>query len=299
MITKPDRSRACVFSVDVEDWFHILDSPAVPGINEWEGLPSRVERNLLRMLDLLAEHRVSSTCFFLGWVARRFPSLVKETSRRGHELASHGNAHRLVYQMTRSEFLDDTLSSRKELEDISGTRVVGFRAPGFSVMPATPWFFETLLEAGFLYDSSVFPAHRAHGGMPGAAYAPHFIGDLLEFPVTVARPFGWPVCFFGGGYLRLSPLAVIRAMAGRVLDEDRPVVFYAHPREIDPAQPRLPMTLRKRFKSYVNLESTEKKINCLLAEFQFVTFMELSKQYMKSASRRTASLATAATAARA
>lgn len=279
----------CVFSVDVEDWFHILDSPASPGITQWDVLPSRVERNLLHILDLLDEHGVSSTCFFLGWVARRFPSLVKEAARRRHELASHGNVHRLVHDMSQAEFLEDALTSRKALEDISGTHVKGFRAPGFSATAATPWFFETLLEAGFLYDSSVFPARHGHGGMPGAAYAPHFIGDLLEFPVTVARTFGRQLCFFGGGYLRLSPLPLVRAMTTRVLNEPRPVLFYLHPREIDPAQPRLPMTLNRRFKSYVNLESTERKITSLLAEFQFVTFAELSKQYAETAVRRTAS----------
>ncbi|HSU59397.1 MAG TPA: XrtA system polysaccharide deacetylase [Bryobacteraceae bacterium] len=280
---KTNQGAACVFSVDVEDWFHILGLPGSSTCSEWETFPSRVERNFLRLLDLLDQHLVSSTCFFLGWVAQKYPRLVREAFQRKHEIASHGNKHRLIYEMSRSEFREDASSSRKLLEDISGASVDGFRAPGFSVTPATSWFFETLLEAGFRYDSSVFPARHGHGGMPGAARGPHFIGELLEFPITVASVLGRPACFFGGGYLRLSPLPVIRAMAAQVLDEGRPIIFYVHPREIDSSQPRLPMPLHRRFKSYVNIASTERKITSLLAEFKFDTFGRLSEQYVERA----------------
>jgi polysaccharide deacetylase family protein (PEP-CTERM system associated) len=288
----------CIFSIDVEDWFHILDLPETSRCMEWDVLPSRVERNFLRLLDLLDQHHVSSTCFFLGWVAQKFPHLVKEASQRKHEVASHGRRHRLVYEMTRAEFYEDAASSRKHLEDLSGARVEGFRAPGFSATPETPWFFETLLEAGFRYDSSVFPALHGHGGMPGAAYAPHFVGDLLEFPITIGRVLGRPLCFFGGGYLRLSPLLIIRSMATRVLKEGRPVIFYIHPREIDPNQPRLEMKLSRRLKSYINLGSTEKKLITILTEFQFVTFRKFADTYMALSDRQPTASPVRAMAAR-
>jgi len=273
-----DFSRLSIFSVDVEDWFHILDVPSAPGLEEWPALPSRVEGNLLRLLDLFAEHDARVTCFFLGWVAERFPGLVKEAAARGHEIASHGYAHRLVYAMERQEFLQDAAGSRKLLEDICGAAVAGYRSAGFSATEKTPWFFETLAEAGYQYDSSVFPGPRGHGGMRTETLFPHRIAHnstgLVEFPITLADLLGRPMCFFGGGYLRLFPYWLIRRMANKVLDEGRPVIFYVHPREIDATHPRLPMPAVRRFKSYVNLKTTETKIARILKEFPVTTFGE-------------------------
>ena len=259
-----------IFSVDVEDWFHILDDPSVPTIDQWASLPSRVEKNFSRLLDLFSENNVQVTCFFLGWVAERFPHLVKEAADRGHEVASHGYGHRLVYELSRNEFHEDVRGARLLLEDISGVEVVGYRAPGFSTTDETPWFFDALAEAGYQYDSSVFPAQRGHGGMPQGRREPHRVGEhdaLLEFPITVADLLGKPMCFFGGGYLRLFPYWLIRKMALQVLSEGRPVVFYIHPREIDPAHPRLPMSRIRRFKSYVNLDTTEAKLRRIFRIF--------------------------------
>jgi len=163
----------CIFSVDVEDWFHILDLPSTPPLSEWNDLPSRVEKNFTTLLDIFAEGQIRVTCFFLGWVAERYPDLVRAAHRRGHEIASHGYAHRLVYQMTPDEFLGDAVRSKQILESISGCEVLGYRASGFSVTQKTPWFFEKLAEAGFRYDSSVFPGTRGHGGMDGADFAPY------------------------------------------------------------------------------------------------------------------------------
>jgi polysaccharide deacetylase family protein (PEP-CTERM system associated) len=266
----------CIFSVDVEDWFHILDLPSAPDPAQWDSLPSRIEQNFTRLLDLFSETDAQVTCFFLGWVARRFSHLVKEADKRGHEIASHGCSHGLVYQMTRREFLEDAVESRKILEDILGRRVVGYRSAGFSVVEETPWFFDALMEAEYRYDSSVFPAKRGHGGLRTDQFAPFFVGNpscgLIEFPITVAKILGMPMCFFGGGYLRLFPLSLIEAMTSRVLAERRPVVFYIHPREVDPSHPRLPMSLGRRFKSYVNLKTTETKIRGLLRRFPMTTF---------------------------
>jgi polysaccharide deacetylase family protein (PEP-CTERM system associated) len=268
----------CIFSIDVEDWFHILDVPSTPPLSEWSRLPSRVEKNFFRLLEIISETDVQVTCFFLGWVAEKFPHLVREAKTRGHEVASHGYSHELVYRMTSVQFLEDATKAKYILEDLTGTLVMGYRSSGFSVTKDTPWFFEKLTQAGYCYDSSVFPAPRSHGGMATNQYAPHRVSDdpngLIEFPITVTRVFGWPMCFFGGGYLRLYPYFLVSRMARKVTEEGRPVVFYVHPREIDPFHPRLPMNLARKFKSYVNLSTTERKLRLLLSEFSFITFKE-------------------------
>lgn len=270
------QSGMCVFSVDVEDWFHILDVPSAPSLSDWHNFPSRVEKNFYRLLDIFSLRGVRVTCFFLGWVAERYPQLVREAVRRKHEIGSHGYSHQLLYRMTREEFREDALFSRVLLEDISGTSVVGYRSPGFSATGATPWFFDELASAGYEYDSSVFPANHGHGGMPWAERRPHMVGNLqhrlIEFPISVAKFAGQRCCFFGGGYLRLYPYWLIRHKAHEVLKSGLPVVFYIHPREIDPSHPRLPMSLTRRFRSYVNLRQTESKIMRILNEFPVTTF---------------------------
>ncbi len=154
-----------IFSVDVEDWFHILDVPSAPGIAEWAALPSHVEKNFTRLLDLFSESNVQVTCFFLGWIGERFPHLVKEAAARGHEVASHGYGHRLVYEQSRDEFHDDVRRARMLLEDIAGAPVVGYRAPGFSTTEQTPWFFDVLAEAGYqvrFFSLSCLPRSRRY-----------------------------------------------------------------------------------------------------------------------------------------
>lgn len=266
-------SQHCIFSVDVEDWFHILDVPGAPQMARWETLPSRVEANFTRLLDLFSETGRHVTCFFLGWIAERFPHLVREAVDRGHEIASHGYAHRLAYTMSRKEFAADAARSRLLLEDVSGTPVIGYRAAGFSSTDATPWFFHELSSSGYLYDSSVFPAKRGHGGNPASPLHPHFAADetLIELPASVARVGSARMCFFGGGYLRLFPYRLIRYMGRKVMAENRPLMFYVHPREIDPLHPRIPMPYTRRFKSYVNLGTTEEKIRSIVREFPVTT----------------------------
>jgi polysaccharide deacetylase family protein (PEP-CTERM system associated) len=269
-----------IFSVDVEDWFHILDVPSAPVISEWAGMPSHVERNFRKLLDIFSDCNVQVTCFFLGWVGERFPHLVKEAAARGHEIASHGYGHKLVFQQTRDQFHDDVRRARLLLEDIAGAPVVGYRAPGFSTTEETPWFFEALVSAGYQYDSSVFPASRGHGGIRDGRREPHRMDDvgLVEFPISVGDMMGKRVCFFGGGYLRLFPYWLIRKKAHEVLAEDRPVVFYIHPREIDPRHPRLPMSRKRTFKSYVNLDTTEWKVRQVLKDFPVSTFQNVIAQ---------------------
>jgi polysaccharide deacetylase family protein (PEP-CTERM system associated) len=277
-------STKCVFSVDVEDWFHILDIPNAPNMAKWNQLPSRVENNFLRLLELFDRRGTKVTCFFLGWIAEKFPRLVKEAMQQGHEIASHGYAHQLAYQMTPESFHEDALRSKQILQDISGREIWGYRSAGFSVTRGNEWFFEKLIEAGYIYDSSVFPASRGHGGIAGGDRSPHRVkspaGSLFEFPLTVTDVFGIPTCFFGGGYLRLFPYSVIRRMARKASKETNPVIFYVHPREIDPAHPRLAMSWKRRFKSYVNLKSTLPKIERLLSEYPMTSFEGIIREDM-------------------
>jgi len=273
-----------VLTVDVEDWFHILDLPATPPCETWDALPSRVEMNFRKLLELLARNNVRATCFFLGWVAERFPQLVREAAAQGHEIASHGYSHQLAYHMLPEEFLQDIQRARLILEDVSGQPVLGYRAPGFSASKFTPWFFMKIVEAGYRYDSSVFPGSSGHGGMADCPLAPYVVSHhptsaLLEFPMSVIQTPMLSLCFFGGGYLRLFPWRLTKFMAARVRKQGRPVIFYVHPREIDPGHPRLPMNAMRAFKSYVNLGTTYSKLEHMVQELEFTTFQDLLKMY--------------------
>jgi polysaccharide deacetylase family protein (PEP-CTERM system associated) len=265
-----------IFSIDVEDWFNLSGTGQEPPPAQWDHLESRLESNFRGLLELLAQGGGTATCFFIGYFAKRFPHLVREAVAAGHEIASHSYFHRLAYEMSPVEFYEDALASRRLLEDISGRPVRGYRAPAFSVTERTPWFFDKLAAAGYRYDSSVFPARHQTGGLANSRYEPHSIdtpaGRIAEFPITVAPVLGARLCFFGGGYLRLFPYPVIRRMGRRALGERRPVVFYIHPREIDPDQPRLPLSRRRRFTCYVNLHSTRPKIERILRDFHVTSF---------------------------
>lgn len=272
-------SARCVFSVDVEEWFHILDVPSTPPLALWDRQESRVEASFRRMLDVFAEKQVRTTLFFLGWVAERHPQLLREAVAQGHEVASHGYAHELVYKHDRRHFTEDVRRAKGIIEDAAGVTVRGYRAPGFSVTKETPWFFEALAETGHAYDSSIWPGNRNHGGWPGALPVPHVVptpaGDIVEFPISMGRALGRELYFFGGGYLRFFPYPLIRDRARAVLKEERPVVFYLHPREVDPDHPRLPMSAKRRFMSYVNLGTTELKMRRLFDDLPMTTFGEL------------------------
>ncbi|MEO8216122.1 MAG: polysaccharide deacetylase family protein [Acidobacteriota bacterium] len=275
-----------ILSVDVEDWFHILDVDSVPPVEQWSALPGRVEQNFRRMLELFATADVRVTCFFLGWVAKQYPDLVREASAAGHEIASHGFFHRLVYQQSATEFRQDVVDSKRLLEDLTGKVVLGFRAPGFSFVPSTPWVFEELTGAGYVYDSSIFPAARGHGGNAQARPEPHRIstpsGPLLEFPISVVEVAGIRLCLFGGGYFRISPYALIERAGANVRRKNRPVIYYIHPREIDPQHPRLPMPALRRFKSYVNLASTWRKLQRTVSEGRVTSFRDWMERHHAS-----------------
>jgi polysaccharide deacetylase family protein (PEP-CTERM system associated) len=239
---------------------------------DWERIPCRVERNVEAILSLLAESGAHATFFTLGWIAERYPGLVRKIVAQGHELASHGYGHLRIHEQTPAEFTQDIGRAKALLEDLSGTQVKGYRAPSFSIGKQTLWAFERLAQAGYRYSSSVYPVRHDLYGMPDAprfTYRP--CSDLLEIPVTTAAVLNRNLPAGGGGYFRLLPYAVSRALIRRVNEVDhRPAIFYFHPWEIDPSQPRVPGTrLKTRFRHYINLRRTEPRLRRLLRDFRW------------------------------
>ncbi len=267
-------------SFDIEEWFHLLDLPSTPPFSQWLDQPRTVEKNTHRILEILDEYSCKATFFVLGWVAENYPGLVKAIAEAGHEIACHSYAHELVYQQGADRFREDVRKARSILGDVTGREVLGYRAPGFSITHETSWAYEILSEEGFQYDSSVFPAQRGHGGAPGAPTHPftHKLdgnGQLAEFPMSVMEMGRARIAFAGGGYLRLLPYGLIRRGIDRMNKSGYPACIYLHPREIDPGHPRLTMNLPRRFKSYVNLHTTEPKLRSLLRDFQFAPLLEV------------------------
>jgi polysaccharide deacetylase family protein (PEP-CTERM system associated) len=233
-------------------------------------MPCRVERNVERILELLEAAGAQATFFTLGWIAERYPTLVTRIAAAGHEVASHGYAHHRATHQSRAEFYEDIRSAKAMLEDILGAEVRGYRAPSFSIGQANLWAFDCLAEAGYRYSSSVYPIRHDHYGMPDASRFPFEpVPGLLEIPLTTACIAGVNLPAAGGGYFRLLPYPVSRALIRRVNRVDRrPALFYFHPWELDPGQPRIPGTsLKTRFRHYVNLHRTEGRLRRLLADF--------------------------------
>jgi polysaccharide deacetylase family protein (PEP-CTERM system associated) len=264
---------AHIFTIDVEDWFHISDLENTPRVDSWHEYESRIERNTYGLLDLLDAKGVKATFFYLGWIGEKFPALVQDTAARGHEIASHGYAHELVYEISPKAFRDDIHRAKSILEDAFGGLVEGYRAPGFSITPQTPWAWDILREEGHRYDSSIFASRRGFGGDPDAFPEPHVrasgSGGVVAMPLRPARALGRSLMFSGGGYLRLLPTSAITFLADRLARPDAPIIYYVHPREIDIEQPRLPMPLVRQFKSYVNLATTRGKLEHLFSRYQF------------------------------
>jgi polysaccharide deacetylase family protein (PEP-CTERM system associated) len=279
-----------VLSCELEDWFHILDSEVVPEIGQWSKLPLHAERNVDKLLRLFEDTGAKATFFCLGWMAERMPHVVRRCQEAGHEIASHGYGHIIAHRVGPASFREDITRSKKVIEDIAGQRVDGFRAPGFGVRNDNQWFFDTLAEAGYRYDASVFPAHHAHGGIRGANPKPHIIetknGPLVEIPVSTVTLLGCRVCMFGGGYLRISPLFLIRWGARRVIRANQPLVVYVHPREVEPGHPRLPLPRWRKFKCYVNLQSTMPKLRWLCEHYSFTTAATLVKRLQQDLDER-------------
>jgi polysaccharide deacetylase family protein (PEP-CTERM system associated) len=266
-------------TVDVEDYFQVSAFENRVSRADWERIPSRVVANTRRLLDLFARHQVHGTFFILGWVARRFPNLVREISEQGHEIACHSNWHRLIYDLTPEEFLQDTREARDILQEAAGCAVTAYRAPTFSITGRSTWALDILLDLGFRVDSSIFPIHHDRYGMPGAQASPHRLarpgGALWEFPPSVARVGPWNIPVAGGGYFRLYPFHFTVRCYRRLHTLSRPVIFYIHPWEVDPEQPRIPRMPWQNWRHYVNLHTTEAKLDRLLAEFRWGKLSEV------------------------
>jgi polysaccharide deacetylase family protein (PEP-CTERM system associated) len=262
------------FSVDVEDYFQVVSFEKAIPRDAWERLPARVEANTRRLLDLCGEHSVYGTFFVLGWVAERWPRLVREIAAGGHELATHGQDHRRVTTLTPAEFRADVRRSKATIEQIAGQEVIGYRAPNYSIVRETMWAMDVLIEEGFRYDSSIFPIRHDRYGIPDFPRFPGRVRGtngtaLHEFPISTVRLAGINFPFTGGGYLRHFPLSVARWGLKRVNGEGLPAIVYIHPWEIDPAQPRQAVSWLTRLRHYRNLDVAEGRLGRLFAEFPF------------------------------
>lgn len=263
---------------DIEEWFHcnfdlleVADSSLIKK-NE----SSNLEYNVDKLLDICDKHNVKSTCFIVGSVAKEKPYIVAKIERRGHEIASHGFEHKLIYSMAPKDFKMDLKKSIAILEDITGKKVFGFRAPSWSIKEENiPWYYTILEECGLMYSSSVYPGHTFLYGIPGFPPYPHHPiveqkkYNILEVPVSVTRTFGKTIGFSGGFYLRLFPLWFIKRMINQFNYNQLPVVVYLHPREIDRKQPKLKLSMTNKFIYYWGIKNTERKINRLLVSFKF------------------------------
>jgi polysaccharide deacetylase family protein (PEP-CTERM system associated) len=266
---------------DVEEYFHAEAFARVLRPEEWPTLESRVVATTERLLDILDRERIRATFFVLGWVAERHPSLVREIASLGHEIGCHGYGHQMISRLTREEFERDVTRAKAALEDATGRLVIGYRAPTFSVMRDTLWSLDVLCEAGFRYDSSIFPILHDRYGIPDAPRFPHRMKapngcELTEFPLSTVLVLGRRVPVAGGGYFRLFPYALTRRAIARInAHEGQPAMIYLHPWEIDPDQPRLPVGPLTRFRHLVNVGKTEARLGRLLTDFTWAPAAEV------------------------
>jgi polysaccharide deacetylase family protein (PEP-CTERM system associated) len=261
-----------ILTFDIEDWFHILDNDSTKSLNEWKNYESRIHKNTERVLSLLNETNKKATFFCLGWVAERYPEIIREIVSHGYEIGSHTRMHQLAYEQNRDEFKKDVEHSIKILENISGQKVKYFRAPGFSITEKNLWAFEILYELGIEIDSSVFPAERAHGGIPGFGVATPSIIEyqgikLKEFPINTIPILSKNIVFSGGGYFRLFPYFLINKWSKK----SPYIMTYFHPRDFDYKQPLIQgLSPFRRFKTYVGLKKAEPKLRKWLNEYPFI-----------------------------
>ncbi len=261
-------------TIDVEDYYMVSAFADVVPFSAWGAYESRVEKSTSRILELLDGHGVKATFFTLGWVAERFPGLVRAIHTAGHEIGCHGYNHRLIYDLTPTEFREDVRKAKTILENIIGSPVIGYRAASYSIIKETLWALDVLIEEGFRYDSSIFPIHHDRYGMPGAERFSYMIkrpgGMLKEFPPSTYRVLGQNIPIAGGGYLRLFPLQITKTAIRRInAREEQPVIVYLHPWEIDVDQPRVNGRRSSVLRHRINLHTTMPKLSTLLQEFSF------------------------------
>ena len=261
-------------TIDVEDYYMVSAFADVVKFEDWPRYESRVTRNTHVLLDVLNEYGVKATFFVLGWIGEHYPELVRDIHAAGHEVACHGYNHRLIYDLTPDQFREDAHKAKRILEDIIGTPVVGYRATSYSIVKKTLWALDVLIEEGFLYDSSIFPIHHDRYVIPGSDRFSHAIrresGTLREFPPSTYRVLNQNIPVAGGGYLRLFPVRLTKAVIKRINEiEKKAAIIYVHPWEVDVNQPRLKGSRLSEFRHYINLHTTVPKLRDCMREFKF------------------------------
>lgn len=261
-------------TVDVEDYFHVSAFAGSIDQKDWNGIPLRVVHNTQRLLQLFADSNVKATFFVLGWVAERVPELVRDIAKEGHEVACHGYSHELVYNQSPEVFRQETVRSKSLLEDIIQAPVYGYRAASYSITDRSLWAIDVLCEAGFKYDSSIFPIRHDRYGIPGSPEHPYNLDSpngqvLTEFPLSTASILGYRLPVAGGGYFRLYPYRLTKMGLSQINRKDQPFIFYMHPWEIDPAQPRIAASRLSKFRHYNNLNKFESRLQNLMNDFRF------------------------------
>jgi polysaccharide deacetylase family protein (PEP-CTERM system associated) len=262
-------------TVDVEDYFQVSAFAGNIDPQDWDNHELRVEANTTRILDLFEKSGYRATFFVLGWVAERQPGLVKAIHDRGHEIACHGYSHQLIYNQTPGVFREETVKAKAILEDLIQAPVLGYRAASYSITQQSLWALDILAEAGFTYDSSIFPVRHDRYGIPGAKDKPHLLTtpaghEIVEFPISTREYFGYRLPVGGGGYFRIYPYAFSRMALKSINDKlTQPFIFYLHPWEVDPGQPRINTNWLSRFRHYNNLHKCEARLTKLLTDFRF------------------------------
>lgn len=270
-----------ILTFDIEEWFHILDNESTKTVNEWLNYESRIHANMERIFELLSQNNQKATFFVVGWIAEKYPEVVKKINDYGHQIGSHTHMHQLMYEQKRAEVQEDLRKSINILESITGKKVSAFRAPGFSITEKNKWVFDILAENGITHDSSIFPAGRAHGGFPSYSRAEPSIIDsngyhIREFPINTASILNNKWIYSGGGYFRLTPYKLIKYWT----ESSEYVMTYFHPRDFDPDQPVIKDLSRSRkFKTYVGLSSCMQKLEKWTSEFEF-TDLQAADEYV-------------------
>ena len=262
-----------LLSVDLEEWFHILEYFSNNSLEHWNSFESRIHESTEQLLVLFENKQVKATFFSLGWIAQKYPDLIERIAKTGHEIGCHSSEHSLVHTMTPNQFEKDIAKALDRLRSLSGQPVTAFRAPGFSITKKCLWAFDILARNGITVDSSVFPATRAHGGMPGAPDKPFIIetfsGCIKELPISTFKWFRKRMAFSGGGYLRLFPYCIHETLFNHAIRRNKSIILYLHPRDIDKGQPKFKLPPLRLLKSYINIRTTYKKTERMLHRYTF------------------------------
>lgn len=269
-----------ILTFDIEDWFHILDNPDTKGVSQWSRFESRLVQNMDTIFEILEETNQKATFFVVGWIAEKHPDQVRRIVEGGHEIGSHTHLHQLIYEQTPQDFDEDLKRSIQTLENVTGSKVKSFRAPGFSLTSQTPWAFDSLLNQGVEIDCSIFPTSRAHGGFESFGVAKPTIVEyegmsIKEFPINTTKSFGKEIIFSGGGYFRLFPYSSIKSFTKK----SDYIMTYFHPRDFDPNQPMVPgLSPMRKFKSYYGLSKTKNKLQKWIHDFEFIDLQTANKK---------------------